>query len=383
MIGRREVMAALAGGLAMPGIALAADRRVFTSSIALEDNRVLVAVGMNGKGPYIFMIDTGTYVSLIRPDLAKQLKLPVQGYEGSRGVGGRGSYAIYRADNFVIGGGIRQPSVVLEDSFDFGYQSDIYGALAAGILTATDTDLDFDRGELRIYPDGHGDRSGFVALDSEIPRADQADRGSRKIMATVLLEGRPIRCVLDTGAPSVLMLNQTAAKRLGLWDSGRAYAPLRPRGIGGTGPLARTIRVESLEMGGARHDRPLITLLGDTVGGNVDGILGLSFIRRFNLSIDSRGRKLWVQPSRQSVPEARYGLSGLWIEQEGGHVTVVAVGAGSPAAAAGMAVGDRIVDVPWDKAPAAIGGPPGRVVKLAVERGGARRDVEYTLKPYL
>lgn len=126
MIGRREVMAAMAGGLVMPRIALAADRRMFKSSIALEDNRVLIAVGMNGTGPYIFMIDTGTYVSLIRPDLAKRLKLPVTGYEQSRGVGGSGAYAIYLAKDFVIGGGIRQASVVLEDSFKFGYASDIY-----------------------------------------------------------------------------------------------------------------------------------------------------------------------------------------------------------------------------------------------------------------
>lgn len=218
-------------------------------------------------------------------------------------------------------------------------------------------------------------------LDSEIPQVEDPSRGSRKITATVMLEGRPIRCVLDTGAPSVLMLNQTAAKRLGLWD-GRPYAPIRPRGIGGVGPLARTVRVESLEMGGARHDRPLVTLLGDSPGGEVDGILGLSFIRRFNLSIDTRQRKLWVKPSNQRVPEARYGLSGLWLDRDGARITVEAVGSGSPAATQGIAPGDRI-DGDWDVALRAINGPPGSVAKLKVSRGGSARDVAITLAPYL
>ena len=187
-----------AAGLLTPLGAMAGEARVLKVSISLEANRVLIAVGMNGQGPFIFMVDTGTYVSIIRPDLAKRLNLPVQGYEASRGIGGKGDrFAVYLARDFIIGGGIRQPTVVLKDSFRFGYEQDIYGAVAAGILTASDTDLDFDAGELRIYPEGRGARPGYVAVDSEIPRQGQVDRGSRKILATILLDGHPLRCIVE------------------------------------------------------------------------------------------------------------------------------------------------------------------------------------------
>ena len=84
---RRTAIAAMAGGMMVGSLpALAAERRVLKASISLEGNRVLIAVGMNGQGPFIFMIDTGQYVSMIRPDLAKQLKLPVQGYERTGGI---------------------------------------------------------------------------------------------------------------------------------------------------------------------------------------------------------------------------------------------------------------------------------------------------------
>lgn len=383
MIGRREVMAAMAGGIVLPGVAIGAERRVFVSRIAVEDGRLIMAVTFGGRGPYTFMIDTGTYLSLIRPDLAKTLKLQTRATERTRGVGGSDVYTLYLAQDVLMGGGLRQRDVMFSDAFKFGYNSGIYGALAAGIVTAIDTDVDFDAGELRFYPDGRGDRPGFVAIDSEIPRGGGPTAGSRKISATVLLDGRPIRCVLDTGSPSPLLLNNSAARRLGLWNATTPFAPTRPNGIGGAAPLARIVRTQSIEMGGAKQDRPLVSLLGNDVSSDFDGILGLSFIRRFNLSVDSGGRKLWVKPSAQTVPPQRYGLSGLWLDREGDRIVVKSVGTGSPAALAGVAVGDAVVDMPWQAALGMINGPPGKAVNLAVERGGARRTVSYTLAPYL
>lgn len=380
---RRTAIAAMAGGMMVGSLpALAAERRVLKASISLEGNRVLIAVGMNGQGPFIFMIDTGQYVSMIRPDLAKQLKLPVQGYERTGGIGGkRDQFALYLARDFVIGGGIRQSSVILQDSFRFGYSQEIYGGVAAGIITASDADLDFDAGELRLYPDGRGDRPGYVAVDSEIPRADQPNRGSRKIIATISLDGRPIRCELDTGSPNTLSLNQSAARRLGLWD-GRPFAPNRPNGIAGAGPIARIVRVNEMALGDVRLARPLISLLGNDLGGDLDGIVGLSFIRLFNMSIDSRGRKLWIKPSRQVSPPYRYGPSGLWLDRDGSRITVASVGNGSPAAGAGIQPGDRVAGE-WGDVLRKISQSVGSKVVLSIERSGQSREVAFTLADFL
>lgn len=380
MFDRRTVMAGLAGGALLPGAASAAERRVFTARIALEGNRVLIAVGMNGRGPYMFMIDTGTYISLIRPELARQLGLTVAGNERSSGIAGRPqTFTLYRARDFVIGGGIRQRDVMLHDSFAFGHAQEIHGALAAGILTAADADLDFDAGELRIYPDGRGGRPGYVAVDATIPRDERPDRGSRKITAMVLVDGRPVRLMLDTGAPHVVMLNQRVAERLGYWDDARPFAPYRPVGIGGAGAVGRIVRAGAVQLGEARAERPLITLLANGLGGEVDGILGLSFIRRMNLSVDAARRQLWVQPSRQPLVPERYGLSGLWLERAGDGIVVSVVGTGSPAAQAGVRVGDRIAGE-WASVLRAIGDAPGTAVTLRRPDGP---PAIFTLAPYL
>ena len=61
---------------------------------------------------------------------------------------------------------------------------------------------------------------------------------------------------------------------------------------------------------------------------------------------------------------------------------MAAVGTGSPAAEAGVQVGDRIAGA-WPELLAAINRGPGTPVSLAIERGGTKRTISFTLRPYL
>ncbi|MDH7976062.1 aspartyl protease family protein [Sphingomonas sp. AR_OL41] len=384
MISRRNLLAGLSLAAAWPGAAIGAGRRVFRASIALEESRVLVAVGMVGKGPYIFMIDTGADFGLIHNSLATTLKLPIGGHTRVRGMGGADIYPIYEARDFVIGGTMRQARVALVGAGELHFGADIEGTLAAGIITAGDTDLDFDAGEIRLYPDGRGERDGFTKLNSSIRRLNGRTESSPYIFADVAVGGQAFECMLDTGAPNLLTLSPNAARRAGLWDDSRPYAPFRPGGIGGSGSMNRLVRVPSLALGGLAIDAPLVALepLGTVAPKIGEGIAGLALIRRFNLSIDARSRSLWVQPSRQPAVGRRYGLSGLWLDRKSEAAEVAAVGTGSPAAEAGVQVGDRIAGA-WPELLAAINRGPGTPVSLAIERGGTKRTISFTLRPYL
>lgn len=383
MISRRNLLVGLGAAAAWPAGAMAG-QRVLRASISLEENRVLVAVGMVGQGPYIFLIDTGGVVSLVHDELAKTLKLPIIGHTRLGGMGGVDIYPTYEARDFLIGGAIRQASVALVGARELRFGKDIEGTLAAGILTVGDTDLDFDAGELRIYPDGRGERAGFTHLRSSIRRTSPRQEESPFIFADVAVGGQAFDCLLDTGAPRALSLFSSAARRSGLWDDSRPYAPIRPNGLGGQGPLGRIVRAPSLALGGLAVDRPLVMLHppGQQTAVVGDGIAGLALIRRFNLSIDARSRSLWVQPSRQPAPPERYGLSGLWFDRSGDVAEVAAVGTGSPAAEAGMQVGDRVVGT-WEEALRSTNRGPGAAVSLTVDRKGTNRAVSFTLRPYL
>lgn len=384
MISRRNLLAGLGMAAAWPGAARAAVPRVFRASVALEENRVLVAVGVAGKGPYLFLIDTGGIVSLIHDSLAKTLKLQAIGHSRLGGMGGSDIYPIYEARDFVIGGSLRQASVALVGTRELRFGNDIEGTLAAGILTVSDTDLDFDAGELRIYPDGRNERTGFTRIRSSIRRVSGRQEESPFIFADVAVAGRGFDCLLDTGAPRGLALFANAARRSGLWDDSRPYAPMRPSGLGGQGPISRVVRAPSLALGGLAIERPLVTLhppgqQTEVVG---DGVAGLALIRRFNLSIDAHARSLWVQPSRQPAPRESYGLSGLWLDRSGDGAEVTAVGTGSPAAEAGMQAGDRVIGQ-WQEVLRSIGRGPGTPVRLDIDRKGVRRAISFTLRPFL
>ena len=373
------------GCRALPVEALRAEGRVLTSSIAIEGNRVLVAVGLNGEGPYFFMIDTGGVVSLVSDDLARRLKLPIIGHAGLAGAGGRDIYPSYQVRDLVIGGSIRQPNVVFVGAGNLDYGRDVLGTLAAGMLTAGDTELDFDKGEFRLYPDGRGARPGFTRLESSIRRLGSGQEGSAYIFADAVLDGQRFEFVLDTGAPRPLTLFSNAARRTRYWDDTRPFAPMRPNGIGGQGTLGRIIRAGSFEFGGLHLDRPLVVLDGPGTGRNAlgDGIIGLPLIRRFNLSVDASARSLWVQRSNQPEVTMRYGLSGIWIDQRGDDLVVEAVGMGSPGATAGLRPGDRIAGEKFGSLIDKLGGRPGSEVPRSIERNGARQQVVLHLAPYL
>lgn len=384
MISRRNLVAGLGVAAIWPGRALAVERRMVKASIALEENRVLVAVGMGGQGPYIFMIDTGGVVSLVHDSLARTLKLPIIGHSALGGVGRDDIYPIYLAKDFVIGGAMRQANVALVGAGALRYGRDVEGTLAAGIVTAADTELDFDAGELRLYPGGRGARPGYTRIASSIRRLGSRTEESPYIFADIAVNGQNFDCLLDTGAPRVLTLSANASRRGRLWDDGRPYAPFRPSGVGGEGMISRLVRVDALSLGGLTIDRPLVALnpAGSSVSSVGDGIGGLGLIRRFNLSIDAHARCLWVQPSRQPAVPDHYGLSGLWFDRKGDVAEVAAVGTGSPAAAAGMRVGDRVAGA-WQETIAAISRGPGTPVTLDVERDGTKRSVSFTLHPFL
>ena len=114
-----------------------------------------------------------------------------------------------------------------------------------------------------------------------------------------------------------------------------------------------------------------------------DGLIGLSALRLLNLTTQLSSRSVWARPSGVARPPQGYPMSGLWLDGEGTRVMIADVGTGSPAAAAGLRVGDAVVGWELRRLIGAITGPAGTQVPMTIERGGKRQDVVVTLAPYL
>jgi hypothetical protein len=385
---RRDVLSGIAftliAGFAKP--LLAQEGRVIVSKIAILDGRVVMPVTISGNGPYLFLLDTGGAGSLIDAKLARELKLQSTGQVRTRGVGGLAVLDSYTARDVIFGGGARQPVVSLL-AIDGGFGPRVRGSLAAGILTTVDSDLDIEAGEWRAYPDGRPERIGFVKLEQAIRSKGTQGRNaaSPRLYGDVQVNGMVLDCLLDTGAPGAISISYDNARRLGLWDDARPFAPHATNGIGGSGGIGRIVRADSALFAGQLFDRPLVLLRSPSDGARgQDGIIGLSILRGFNFSTEVKTHSLWLQRYSDAPPLAeRYGMSGLWLENKGKEIRVAVVGTGSPASAAGIQVGDRITGLDFRSAIARITGAPGQSVELSVVGNGPARSVRFALTPFL
>jgi predicted aspartyl protease len=387
MLSRRHMIAATAAAL-LPRSALGAAgaSHVIVNSIALQDRRVWIAAMIQGKGPFSFIIDTGAVVSLLQESVAQQIGLRDRSTVVLHGVGGLETFQVYEARDILFSGGARQPSAVFAAAgrhLELGPEA--AGALAAGMLTALDSDLDFEKGELRIYPDGRGERSGFVELPSRIERFG-GPAGSAYILADAALDGRTYRFLLDTGMPGQVLLWPSATRKSGLWSETMPFAPARHAGIGGDAARGRLVRAGRLQIGPLAFERPLVSLSKPSTvnqGAIADGLIGLELLERLNLSTDVKRGRLWARPNARPAWPEHYGLSGLWVDEKDGKTVVAEVSPGSPAASAGIREGDEIIGVAMKDFIAKLGGRPGRTIPVTLRRGGATVSTELTLREYL
>lgn len=371
----------LATSLAFGGLGFAARVRAQTAPIEapirLENGRVLMDVGLNGAGPFPFALDTGAEVSGLRLELARRLGLP----ELRRvSLGGR-EFPLYGVSEMVLGGAVRQPNAGL-----FGLEGRTLGAeglLAAGLLTAIDSELLFERGLWRVHPAGGPDRTGYTRLQGMIEPA-RVEGLSARLFTTVEVSGRRERAVMDTGGPRPMTLSRNRAQALGLWNDTTPFAPIFQSSILGQSPEpARLVRLPRLTVGPATYENTLVALnSGSNIGGET--ILGLPVVRTLDLSVSPADNAIWVRRNGLVVTEPDYGLSGIWLSETSRGVHVDVVGTGSPAASAGVRARDLLLDVAsLREGIDRFSGPAGSEVRIRLRRGGETVEAAFTLAAYL
>ena len=87
-----------------------------THILLLESAQIAVPVDINGTGPFKFVLDTGSQLTVLEPSLAKQLELPDVGSVGVISVAGRSTANLAGVETLSIGSReIRLPRVAVLD----------------------------------------------------------------------------------------------------------------------------------------------------------------------------------------------------------------------------------------------------------------------------
>lgn len=205
---------------------------------------------------------------------------------------------------------------------------------------------------------------------------------------------RPLNLLVDTGATKCVLFEnaiETAVQHADRWPALRGL--VAPTLIGTAAAriaLIPAIEVETargrlrehaVDVGVMRSE--LSDVLSRVTHETIHGLIGYSFLKRFRVTVDYPNRVLWLDP----IPNYRddrpleYCHVGLQLERQRGAVVVMGVVEGSPAARAGVTLGDEVVALDGTSTQGLdlialtrrMEGPPGRMLTLVIRRDAVER----------
>ena len=232
---------------------------------------------------------------------------------------------------------------------------------------------------------------------------------SQHMVVQVKINGKgPYRLIFDTGAPFTL-LNNKVAKEAGVLP--KDFRPPLFALFGQAGQF----KIDNIELGQVKvgnlqtqvMDHPTVGAIASVVG-PIEGILGFNFFGKYRMTIDYQAKEMTFVPvdfepkdmmkelmkavmnpnkkAKVLAPAGQWGfrLAKAKDDTEAG-VNVAEVHADTPAAKAGLKVGDRLLtlDSRWtdsvaDCFAAAVNVPPGAEATLRVRRDG--KEIALTVK---
>ena len=308
----------MAAVFAPTGHAWAADCKPLqlVNSVTLEpmenDDRFTVPVTINGHAEHL-ILDSGSPFTMLTMDAAKRLGLNLRGtLVTSSNVKGQQSAAQAIADTFDLGSAHAQ-------NFNFNI---FPGQLAengpAGLVSPTTfsrSDIDFDFGARRLNIFSRDHCEGRVAYWPERPLAVIAmDTKSGHLNMPVMVDGHPMRAVLDTGAVDTVMTDTAAWGIMGI-KPGSADTPEIAQSK--TGPMMKYYShpFASLSFGGVEVQNPKIIIMTNHMGtethpvgngsrlstaGNAhssDLIVGMDVLRHLHIYVAYGEETLYITPA--------------------------------------------------------------------------------------
>ncbi len=262
-------------------------------------NQIVLSVSVNGKGPYSFVLDTGTHQATVDLALAKRLHLPLASKTegsgaGSRRISGRQTVLQELRLGFVTAQNMPANALDLS-AVSQRLGRPLHGVLGFGFLNSRVVGIDYFRRRIRFYK-----RSPFSPpLAASTPRRIAFPMhllpGSvLPVLDDCYINGTRMPVTIDTGSSLGLILFPQAIRRLGLEKLAQQGIPLDAAGYRGNARLLkgwiRSVVFGSIDLGAIEvayasrgyGDQETI----DRRGGNI----GNAVLQDFTLTLDYLNR---------------------------------------------------------------------------------------------
>jgi hypothetical protein len=360
-----------------------------TTVIAAEaPGYIEIEATLNGKGPFVFILDTGGH-NIITPAVAAQLGLVAVG-DGHSGGAGEGQQAEQdvRVARLAIGDAAMtdQHFYVIPLSYDTierGSRPPLAGILGLEVFERFRVTIDYPRLSVALSPFSVPDPCKGtrvpIHFDDDIPLADGR------------IDDVPGVVAVDTGNGGSTVVQGLWAQRVGLAEQLKKGVATVSFGAGGAS-YNWASRGHTVALNGAAVTDTELRYAQDKAGSfssrTEAANAGHYFLANFRVGFDYSRNKICLEsvPGYVPPPMNRSGLG--WSKDEQASFTVVQVRAESPAAGAGILRGDKLVAVDGTPATAMSGDDlshqlrrsPGTLLHLQLLRADKVVDVDLVLQ---
>ena len=362
------------------------------ASFDVASGRPMVQLMVNGKGPYPFVLDTGSPSLLVMQSLADELGLPVVGSDEltSPVQGTPLPVDVVGVESIALGDAtVRGLEAMVLDMEGHGLGRGVVGPALFREYGATR--LDFDKNTMSMGEELSAEIESWLPFGPSAPLLDMPVR-----IGDVVIEGH-----LDTGSPGLLSVPNDLEERLPL------SGPVRTIGRGRT--VDAEFEIRSAPIAGSAWIGDTEIPLGEVILSAIPvANLGTAGLRGLSLTVDWENERFALTgkaapaagprhaPQQQGASPAhrvvqgasgdgpRFGLRAM--PSPDGAIQVAGTDPGSPAEAMGLQPGDRIIALNG-KSPADLdfAGVRAELAKsdlvLTVERGGEEMRLQREVAP--
>jgi hypothetical protein len=393
------VAAGVHGAAPAQSVSFPPDQSSVEVGVTVFNNVIYIPVAVNGSEPLQFALDTGApEVSAVSSAQADRLELTTGEALTVRGSQPRRMQVTELADvGLSVAGisahGLKVIAMALERLEPYwGHPMD--GILGGNFLRHVVTCIDYDTQRVRFVAPSAIDESEWAdAIPLEVE-----DNTLFVSAAVTAADGSPAgvgRFLIDTGVRQSFVNTPFVRRHRLIERGGPVVETVAGFGISGLA-VGLLGRLGSISLGSHSLTGPIVQLCTEESGiaasSTFDGILGADILSRFRVCIDYGGERLLLESTPASSRPFRADASGLVFRLSDDGVTpysVAFVVEGSPAAGAGVQVGDGLVEV--DHRPAEefsldslkdVLASPGEAC-LRLRRDGEEIDVCIPLQPLI
>jgi predicted aspartyl protease len=282
-------------------------------------SRPIVTLTLNGvEKP--FLLDTGGAATQVSPATVQELKLPTRAWNGKMmDLYGNVSNHFARVDTLILGQASDRNTDLPILTSTFSGNGLFAGLLAADYMASYDVELDFGGGKMNFFSKDHCEGKVVYWNAPGVAVVPMLFR-DHHINIPVMLNGKPFKAMVDTGAPGVTLLAPEAKRVFDITKD----SPGSITSDSGPEPRRFEYIFDSLSFEGINVGKPRVGIIPDLVGKNdrnnhlVTGtrlqrvndrdssqatmLIGMSILSKLRIFIAFSENKLYITPATTPIP---------------------------------------------------------------------------------